>query len=536
MFLPTWGDNTAFDNFFPALLKLSHQFQIVVRPHHCTIRFELRRMEQLHASGLPILVNAYDLPDAIFCADLVISDVRSGSMYESISAGIPTIGMLLNNDVDSSWLYEGGVDKIAPLCSDPSDLLKAIDLALNDQSFCQERSLWADNHVAWRDGSAADHAAEALIRLAEGDKKLYPALTGYRYKYKVSIVLPTYNHVDFLPAAVNAILNQTLIDFELIIVNDGSTDATSDYLSTLSDSRVKIVERGNGGLPSALNCGFKLASGQYLTWTSADNITSPVWLEILANTLDKAPACVGFVSSSFAYINHNDELGDIFHPKSIDYDKMSAANTGNASFLYRSDVADLVGIYDESLVGAEDWDMWLRILDVCDGLFVDHVLYYYRLHDNSMTRFFPEKVRNASVKVIAKLRERHGGKFDLYRFYPRLRDAKNLNVACWQAKVRLANSLMTSPFCPPAWSIELYVEALNEFYSTEVHFNLILLLCLHGEWSLALESLDRLNVNNAPTENDPLRDMIIRRDRSQLVKFKPIELMGAELVFELGRH
>lgn len=533
MFLPTWAGNTAFDLFFPELLNLSQYFQIVVRPHHCTIRFESGRMAQLRASGFLVLEGAYDLPDAIFCADVVISDVRSGSMFEAIAAGIPTVGMVLNSGDDLPWLIEGGVDQIAPLCTDPSELLEAIETVLVGQRYSAERLRWAEHHVAWRDGSAAEHAADALIRLAEGNKIQVTA--SKVHKHKVSVVLPTYNHADFLPNAVKAIVSQTLTDFELIIVNDGSTDSTASYLATLRDPRIKIIERENGGLPSALNCGFDAASGRYFTWTSADNITAPTWLEILVDSLDKAPESVGFVSSGFAYINEHDELGAVFHGQSMGYDKMAAANTGNASFLYRASVAEMVGKYDESLTGAEDWDMWLRILDVCDGLYVDYVLYYYRLHSNSMTRSIPTKIREASVAVIAKLRERQGGKFDIYRFYPRLRDAKDLKLASWQAKVRLANSLMTSRFCPVAWSVELFVEALNENYSSEIHFNLILLLCRHGQWSLALESLDGLSGNNSADTDDVLRQMIVTQDTTKLTQFKAFVFSDDKLGFELGR-
>jgi len=534
MFLPTWAGNTAFDLFFPALLKLSQYFQIVVRPHHCTIRFESDRMAQLRASGFLVLEGAYDLPDAIFCADVVISDVRSGSMFESIAAGIPTVGLVLNSGDDLPWLIEGGVDHIAPLCTDPSELLKAIETVLGGQKHAAERLRWADHHVAWRDGSAAEHAADALIRFAEGNKIQVTASKVHRHK--VSVILPTYNHADFLPNAVKAILSQTLTDFELIIVNDGSTDKTADYLSTLRDPRIKIIERKNGGLPSALNCGFEAASGQYFTWTSADNITAPTWLEILVNSLDEAPESVGFVSSGFAYINENDELGGIIQRQSMDYDKMAAANTGNASFLYRASVAKIVGKYDESLTGAEDWDMWLRILDVSDGMYVDYILYYYRLHSNSMTRSMPIRIRDASVAVITKLRERQGGKFDVYRFYPRLRDAKDLKLAAWQAKVRLANALMTSRFCPIQWTIELFVDALNEKYAIEVHFNLILLLCRHGQWGLALESVNGLSSESPPIEEDEFRRMIMMQDTSKLLEYVPIDLNVEKLVFALGRN
>lgn len=120
----------------------------------------------------------------------------------------------------------------------------------------------------------------------------------------VSIVLPTYNHLKFLPAAVDSVLAQTYPNFELIIVNDGSTDGTSAYLETLTSPRVKVLEGPNTRLATALNRGFSVAKGTYRTWTSADNICLPHFCETLVHALE-ATAEAGFASAPFACIDKN---------------------------------------------------------------------------------------------------------------------------------------------------------------------------------------------------------------------------------------
>lgn len=86
----------------------------------------------------------------------------------------------------------------------------------------------------------------------------------------ISVVLPTYNQADFLPAAFESVLVQTWDDFELIIVNDGSTDNTQAVLqSYLHHPRIRIITQPNKKLPGALNSGFAVAKGRYLTWTSS---------------------------------------------------------------------------------------------------------------------------------------------------------------------------------------------------------------------------------------------------------------------------
>lgn len=165
-FLPTWGDNTAFDAFFPTLLSLADKYHIIVRPHHCTLRFERNRMLAMRSSGLLMLDNAFDLEQIYAGADVVLADVRSGSLFEACMCKIPTVGMVVDPTEISGWLSHNGVDKMSVLCSDPSLLVKAIESALQQSHHADHCTQWADNHVAFRDGSSAKHAAETLIELA----------------------------------------------------------------------------------------------------------------------------------------------------------------------------------------------------------------------------------------------------------------------------------------------------------------------------------------------------------------------------------
>lgn len=531
-FLPTWANNTAFDSFFPVLMKLTEQYQIVLRPHHCTLRMELHRMALMQKSGLLILDGAFDLPEVYMGADIVLSDVRSGSLFEALACDVPAVGMVLDEAELTGWLAERAIEKIAPLCLDPNHLERFLEIAVSSTALAVSRRSWADYHVAYRDGSAAAHAAEALIRLASPSKPqiVVPAV----YAYKVSVVLPTYNHLEFLPSAVNGILSQTLTSFELIIVNDGSTDDTQAYLSALADPRVKVINRKNGGLPSALNRGFAEAGGEYLTWTSADNVTGPAWLEQLVAGLDAAPASVGFVYSGFALIDAAGAILAIRRRQKMQLDGLIAKNPGMASFLYRATVARKVGTYDEALTGAEDWDMWLRILEVCDAKYLDDVQYFYRVHGNSMTSSIPDKVLNASHATVHKLRLRHGNAFDLNRIYPCLRFAPNQPLAQWQAHAKLGALLIESPFCPYEWAVELLVAALRLLYTPQVHKNLVVLLCRNGRWDLALFSLDEFRFLHSSQDLDNLRSLVETHSPAMLDQIAISHVADLDLVFDPG--
>ena len=531
-FLPTWLDNTAFDTFFPALLTLRDRYHIVLRPHHCTIRMEPQRMAAMHASGLTILTDAYELVDVYVGADQVVSDVRSGSLFEACMCDLPTVGMVPDPAEVQGWLADNQVGEVTRLCVDPSELARAVEES-KDARFAAGRQRWAERHVSFRDGSAARRTAEKLIELAT--PRPVQVVAPRSYRTKVSVVLPTYNHAAFLPKAVDAILAQSFADFELIIVNDGSTDQTSAYLATLADPRIKVIERANGGLPSALNRGFAEAGGEYRTWTSADNVTGPTWLARLVHKLDGAPASVGFACSGFAIIDQNDRLVSIRRGQQLALERVASKNPGIASFLYRSSVADQVGDYDTALTGAEDWDMWLRILEVCDPVYVDDVLYYYRVHANSMTSSIPDKVAKASRAVTMKLLERHGGTIDVERFYPRLRQSADVGLARWQAKARLAASLVDSPFWGADLTAGMLIEILRERFAPEVHRNLLLLLCLRGAWDLAVQSVDEIQTRYPSPQLDRLRQLMVQRDQAVFSELALHIIPEGELAFQLGR-
>jgi len=120
----------------------------------------------------------------------------------------------------------------------------------------------------------------------------------------ISVVMPVYNHVHFVREAIDSILNQTYKNFELILVDDGSTDGSSDILKEYvnKDKRIRYFYKSNGGTGSALNLGFFHATGKYGTWVSSDNIYCPKMLETLRNFL-VGHSKSQFVFSSFSFTN-----------------------------------------------------------------------------------------------------------------------------------------------------------------------------------------------------------------------------------------
>jgi glycosyltransferase involved in cell wall biosynthesis len=217
----------------------------------------------------------------------------------------------------------------------------------------------------------------------------------------VSVVLPVYNQANMLADAINSVLGQTYPNWELIVVNDGSTDNFDDVIQPyLADRRIRVFSQPNQKLPSALNNGFMRARGEYLTWTSADNIMLPRQIEVLLNALENNPDA-GLAYSDYEAIDEDGHpLGDphwrahnrsgksptVRLPEQVTVETFhdTGDNFLGASFLWRADVQAVVGQYNESFFGGEDYDYWLRAHLVTPFVHVPEVLYRYRVHANTL--------------------------------------------------------------------------------------------------------------------------------------------------------
>lgn len=220
----------------------------------------------------------------------------------------------------------------------------------------------------------------------------------------VSIVLPVYNGEEFLAQSIESVINQTYKDWELIIVNDCSTDSSLEIAKKYAqkDDRIKIINNEvNKKLPASLNIGFSNAKGEYYTWTSDDNKYYPNALEKMVNFLE-SNSDFGMVYAICKVLNcpanQNDVWGEI--PATIS--NLLEFNVCGACFLYRKNVADKIGKYDTNTFLAEDHDYWLRILLDYKIANIEEVLYEYRLHPNSLTSQYKIKARKLSMDLALK--------------------------------------------------------------------------------------------------------------------------------------
>lgn len=219
----------------------------------------------------------------------------------------------------------------------------------------------------------------------------------------VSVVLPVYNGARYVADSIQSVLQQTYPHVELIVVDDGSSDETAEIVMRHTlDPRVRLIRQENRKLPGALNTGFAKAQGEYLTWTSADNLMHPEMLSELVAFLDvHADAEMVYadeqlidesgmpaVRSDFCRIYQTPPGSDaLMRPRDPGELNFVLNNYIGGCFLYRAWAANAVGAYDARCFGFEDYDYWLRM----NALFrIAHLgkrvaLYAYRLHNESLT-------------------------------------------------------------------------------------------------------------------------------------------------------
>jgi glycosyltransferase involved in cell wall biosynthesis len=221
---------------------------------------------------------------------------------------------------------------------------------------------------------------------------------------EISIVLPVHNGARYLEAALDSIFSQSFADFELIAVDDCSTDETPRILADRAarEPRMRVLTNAaNRKLPGSLNIGFRAARGRWLTWTSDDNILHPDMLrELLAATQAMPDADIYY--ANFRIIDAEGNARSLERVSTPD--NLIFRNVVGCCFLYRRAVDSANAGYDEELHGAEDYDFWLRAAR--NGMRfqpIDRELYFYRRHDESLTDRLSPAILGLVVKL--KLRE-----------------------------------------------------------------------------------------------------------------------------------
>ena len=181
---------------------------------------------------------------------------------------------------------------------------------------------------------------------------------------RLSVLMSVYNGEPWVAAAVESVLGQTFSDFELLVVDDGSTDRTGAILRTYGDPRLKVFHQPRAGLTRSLNRGIRLASAPLLARMDADDVALPGRFAQQVVFLDAHPD-VGLLGTGCQEVSLSGDLVRTLNPPADDRAIRRALIRENpfihSSVVFRRDVLDVAGHYDESLPVAQDYDLWVRM-------------------------------------------------------------------------------------------------------------------------------------------------------------------------------
>lgn len=220
----------------------------------------------------------------------------------------------------------------------------------------------------------------------------------------VSVVIATYNMANYLPIAIQSVLAQTYENFELLIVDDGSTDNTREIVKPfLNDSRVRYFRQENKGQPAALNHGIRESAGEYLAFLDADDIWVSEKLELQIPLFSQSEK-LGVIYSGVVCIDENGlkldrSSGRLFRGRLTNL-LLIRNLIGFGTSVVKKDCFNHIGGFNENIKWGNDYDLWLRLSTKYEFDYIDQFLLHYRVWPNQMTYNSGEKIYLSAIGIM----------------------------------------------------------------------------------------------------------------------------------------
>lgn len=194
----------------------------------------------------------------------------------------------------------------------------------------------------------------------------------------ITVVIPVYNSEKYISSAIESVLTQTYQNFEIIIINDGSTDNTKRVIESFNDSRIKYIEQKNAGPAAARNKGLENAIGEYIAFLDADDLWKPEKLELQINVF-KGHDDICLTYSALEVLSSENiliELHSFKNYKRMDLVKFLLFDhiAIMPAVMIKKTYLDEVGYFNPGLYTGEDWDLWLRLALKANFFYTDKIL------------------------------------------------------------------------------------------------------------------------------------------------------------------
>jgi len=254
----------------------------------------------------------------------------------------------------------------------------------------------------------------------------------------ISVIIPVYNQAQFLGHAMDSVLAQTWKDFELIVVDDGSTDGSGEVAQQYG-SRVRCVRKANGGGASAVNAGVRVAKGSWIAILPSDDLWEPSKLQRQWGYIAGHPEAA-FVYSDYSIVDVNGKKQrDTSHPVPSGRSRqrlhlLRGCFINGGSVLLRKSLFEEIGGFDEGNRYAPDYDYWLRVTERYPAVRIPEPLLRYRVHGGQDSMRF-RAIWTATYQVVRKFLRREPARVILTVMVLRLYDqAKDLLIRLSSAR------------------------------------------------------------------------------------------------------
>ncbi|MCX5632669.1 MAG: glycosyltransferase family A protein [Phycisphaerae bacterium] len=285
----------------------------------------------------------------------------------------------------------------------------------------------------------------------------------------VSIIIPTYNRCDLLLQTINSVLAQDSRDFEILVIDDGSTDHTGQTVAEIKDNRIKYFPKNNGGRSSARNFGLKKAQGQFICFLDSDDLWPGNFLRTMTSRLQKNPQYgAAYCMRTLLFEDGSTKPSyqkEFFFSGQITSQLFQKTFIQTSTICFRREILEDI-FFDESLNNGEDVDVWLKISTRTKFLFVPDIQIIYRQQTLPDTAEFDSKYCNR-IRVLERFYFKLGGnkyiprKIAMRKLSYAYRSAakKALKAGCRKAAIELTKMALQFQ----KWQIRLYLDLIKAY-------------------------------------------------------------------------
>ena len=286
----------------------------------------------------------------------------------------------------------------------------------------------------------------------------------------VTVIIPTYNRCNLLAHAIDSVLRQSYKDFELLVIDDGSTDNTRQAVADIKNNRIKYFHKNNGGASSARNLGLKNTQGQFICFLDSDDLWPNNFLQTMTANLQNNPQYgAAYCMRTLLFQDGSKKPSyqkEFFSSGQITEKLFQKTFIQTSAICFRKNVLEGI-FFDESLTNGEDVDVWLRVSTRTKFLFVPDIQITYRQQTATPDSppFHPKYCNR--IRVLERFYFRLGGnkyiphKTAMRKLSYAYRSAakKAFNASCRKAAIELTKTALQYQ----KWQIRLYLDLIKAY-------------------------------------------------------------------------